>query len=133
MFTGKFKFVYLLIKVVISMVIKEQKRIDLFEDQSRDNYDDRSFSRIDRSDINDRSIRNVLVFANRVTYFLKHIHRDLCDIRINKWSVFPEAATYSVKSNLAPFLEKNLSGVCLAIKFRLFNIFHCLLLLKSSK
>ena len=32
MFTGKFKFVYLVIKVVISVVIKEQKRIDLFED-----------------------------------------------------------------------------------------------------
>ena len=68
MFTGKFKLVYLVIKVVISTVIKEQKRIDLFEDRSRDNYDDRSFSGIDRSDINDRSIRNVLVFANRVTY-----------------------------------------------------------------
>ena len=44
MITGKFKFNYLVIKVVLSTVIKGQKRIDLFEDRSRDNYDDRSFS-----------------------------------------------------------------------------------------
>ena len=40
MFTAKFKFNYLVIKVVLSIAIKGQKRIDLFEDRSRDNYDD---------------------------------------------------------------------------------------------
>ena len=53
MFTGKIQFNYLVIKVVLSTVIKGQNRVDLFEDRSRDNYDDQSFSRIDRSDIND--------------------------------------------------------------------------------
>ena len=36
MFTGKIKFNYLVIKVVLSTVIKGQKRVDLFEDQSRE-------------------------------------------------------------------------------------------------
>ena len=36
MFTGKIKFNYLVIKVVLSTVIKGQKRVDLFEDRSRE-------------------------------------------------------------------------------------------------
>ena len=34
MFTGKIKFNYLVIKVVLSTVIKGQKSVDLFEDGS---------------------------------------------------------------------------------------------------
>ena len=69
MFTGKFKFVYLVIKVVISTVksLKIDHKIDLdiimtinlflvLIDQIL------MIDQYDRSDINDRSIRNVLVF-----------------------------------------------------------------------
>ena len=58
MFTGKIKFNYLVIQVVLNTVIKGQKRVDLFEDRSRElsldnNYMTiNSFSRC-RSYIND--------------------------------------------------------------------------------
>ena len=52
MFTGKIKFNYLVIKVVLSIVIKGQKRVDHKIDLENYLYDNQSFSRC-RSDIND--------------------------------------------------------------------------------
>ena len=55
MFTGKIKLNYLVIKVVLSTVIKGQKRVDLFKDHKIDLeiiMTINLFSRIDRSDIN---------------------------------------------------------------------------------
>ena len=87
MFTGKIKFNYLVIKVVLSTVIKgQQKRVDLFKDHKIDLEIIMTINLflVSIDQILIIIIGNVLVFANRVTYLYWRAQYSINPVFINR-------------------------------------------------
>ena len=86
MFTGKIKFNYLVIKVVLSTVIKGQKRVDLFKDHKIDLEIIMTINLflVSIDQILIIIIGNVLVFANKVTYLYWRAQYSINPVFINR-------------------------------------------------